>query len=81
MSDVDAKVIDLIAGITGADEVRHDPDLALYDQQLMDSLQTVELIVAISETFGLEISPADIDRAEWATPRLIAAFVSRRVGA
>lgn len=33
--------------ITGTSEVRRDLDLALFDEDILDSLGTVELIVAI----------------------------------
>ena len=61
--------------ITGTDQVRADPDLALYDEGLLDSLGTIELIVALDKALGIEISPTQIDRQLWATPRKIIAFV------
>jgi len=48
---------------------------------LLDSLGTVELILALSERFGLQISPAEIDRECWASPRRIAEDIERRLGA
>jgi hypothetical protein len=35
--------------------------------------------VLLLERLGLDLSPAEIDRAEWATPRLIIAFVEQRL--
>lgn len=73
------RVIDLIVDITRADEVRDEPDIALYELGLIDSLGTVELIVALSSEFGLEISPVEVDRAAWSTPGKIAAYVEQRL--
>jgi len=42
---------------------------------LLDSLGTIELIVALDKALGIEISPTQIDRQLWATPRKIIAFV------
>jgi D-alanine--poly(phosphoribitol) ligase subunit 2 len=65
------RVMDVLVGVSETDDVRHDLDVRLYDLQILDSMQTVRLIVALSTEFGVEISPAEFDREEWATPRLI----------
>ena len=46
---------------------------------LLDSLKTVELMVALSEEFGVEISPAEFEREQWATPRRIVAYITSRL--
>jgi D-alanine--poly(phosphoribitol) ligase subunit 2 len=73
------KILDALVDITGSDVVRHDLDVPLYDRQLIDSLGTVELIVRLGEEFQLEISPADLDRGAWATPRLLIADIEQRL--
>ena len=54
-------------------------DYQLYDRGLMDSMTTVQLIAALSDEFGLDISPADFDREAWATPRMLVADIERRL--
>ena len=73
------RVIDLLVDITRADEVRTDPELPLYELGLIDSLGTVELLVALTQEFAVDISPTEIDRTIWATPRKIADFVDGRL--
>jgi len=73
-------VMNILERVTGTDQVRRDPDLALFDLDILDSLGTVELIVALSERFGVEISPAEIERQQWASPRKIIAYMEERVG-
>lgn len=73
-------VMDILEQITGTDQVRRDPDVGLFDLDLLDSMGTVELIVALSEKFGVNLSPAEIERAEWASPRKIIAYMEARVG-
>ncbi len=73
-------VMNILERVTGTDQVRRNPDLALFDLDLLDSLGTVELIVALSEKFGVEISPAEIERQQWASPRKIIAYMEARVG-
>lgn len=73
------QVIDLLARVADTDEVRTNPDLALYDLQVLDSMKTVELIVALQQEMGVEISPAEFDRDAWATPAKMVADVQRRL--
>ncbi len=75
-----ADVMNILEQITGTDQVRRNPDLALFDLDILDSLGTVELIVALSEKLGVEISPAEIERQQWASPRKIIAYMEERVG-
>jgi D-alanine--poly(phosphoribitol) ligase subunit 2 len=72
-------VLDELAKITENEEVRQDLDLALFDEAVLDSLGMVELIVALGETFHLDISPAQVDRKMWATPRKIIADIETRL--
>ncbi len=75
------RILDLLADVAGSGEVRQDLDLSLYEEDLLDSLRTVELMVALEEAFGLELSPSEVSREEWGTPRKIVAFVEARLGA
>ncbi|MEO6786437.1 MAG: D-alanine--poly(phosphoribitol) ligase subunit DltC, partial [Chthoniobacteraceae bacterium] len=61
------QVIDVLARVADTEEVRTNPDLALYDLQILDSMKTVELIVALQQEIGVDISPAEFDREAWAT--------------
>jgi D-alanine--poly(phosphoribitol) ligase subunit 2 len=76
-----AKILDVLVEVTEVDEVRQGLELKLYDLQILDSLRTVELIVAFSETFGIEISPAELTAGQWATPGRIVADLERRLRA
>jgi D-alanine--poly(phosphoribitol) ligase subunit 2 len=73
-------VLDILATVTETSEVRHRPHLELFDSGLLDSLKTVELIVAISDTFGVQLTPSEFDRDEWSTPRQIVDYMQRRIG-
>jgi D-alanine--poly(phosphoribitol) ligase subunit 2 len=72
-------ILDALAAVSGHDEVRTDLDLPLFEREVMDSMRTVEFIVALEEQFGVQISPAELDREMWATPRKIIADVERRL--
>jgi D-alanine--poly(phosphoribitol) ligase subunit 2 len=75
------RVLDVLADVSEIDGVRQEPDVRLYDLQILDSMKTVRLIVALSTEFGVEISPAEFDPEEWATPRKIIAYMERKVAA
>jgi D-alanine--poly(phosphoribitol) ligase subunit 2 len=64
--------------LDGAD-IGSDLDVALYASGILDSLRTVELIVGLSEEFGIEISPAEFDRQQWSTPRGIISDMTTRI--
>ena len=74
-----ARTLAILREVTGDDEIVSDPDLPLLDSGLIDSLGIVSLIAALEESFGLVISPAELDRAAWATPRALVADVERRL--
>lgn len=74
------QVIDVLARVADTEEVRTNPDLALYELQILDSMKTVELIVALQQEMGVEVSPAEFDRDAWATPAKMVADVQRRLG-
>ena len=80
-SDTSALILDVLARVAETDEVRTNPDLALFDLQVLDSMKTVELIVAFGSELGVEISPAEFEREAWATPRLLVADLQQRLAA
>ncbi|HET6407117.1 MAG TPA: D-alanine--poly(phosphoribitol) ligase subunit DltC [Chthoniobacteraceae bacterium] len=81
MSATASQILDVLASVAETDEVRTQPDLALYDLQVLDSMKTVELIVALGREVGVEVSPAEFDREAWATPRKLVEDVQRRLAA
>jgi D-alanine--poly(phosphoribitol) ligase subunit 2 len=77
--DVAQRVLRILEQITKIPDVGLKPDLALYDLQLLDSLSTVEIMLAFSGEFGLEISPAEFDRDAWRTPHCMIQDVEARL--
>jgi len=73
------KILQVLAEVAETQEVLSQPDLALYDLQILDSMKTVELIVAFGREFDVEISPAEFEREAWATPALLVADLERRM--
>jgi D-alanine--poly(phosphoribitol) ligase subunit 2 len=75
---IDETVLKELERLTGTDQVRKDLDVDLFGHKLLDSLGAVELTLALAENFGIELSPSDIDRETWATPRKIIDYVTER---
>jgi D-alanine--poly(phosphoribitol) ligase subunit 2 len=73
------RVLDALAEVAELDEVRDNPQLPLYANHVLDSLKTVELLVLLSDRFGVRLSPAELDPEMWATPEKLVAFMRRRV--
>ncbi|MGA2659182.1 MAG: D-alanine--poly(phosphoribitol) ligase subunit DltC [Verrucomicrobiota bacterium] len=73
-------VLRMVTRIGELDEVIQNLELRLYDVGILDSLKTVELMVALSAEFGVEISPAEFEREQWATPRNIIAYMEQKLG-
>lgn len=73
-------VLEILAGVTGSAQLRQHPDLRLYDLHLLDSFKTIELMLELSDRLGVDLTPAEFDREEWATPRAIAAYLEHKIG-
>jgi D-alanine--poly(phosphoribitol) ligase subunit 2 len=80
-TDVAARTLAILRDVTGDDEVTRDLDVPLFASGLLDSLGVVTLIASFEETFGLVVSPADLDRDAWDTPRALIGDVERRIAA
>lgn len=73
------KVLSVLADVTEFGDVQKNLDLDLYDLHLLDSMKTIELILALEESFGITISPAELERETWATPRKIVEYLETRI--
>ena len=70
------QVIDLLEELTGTDEVRENQDVELFEEGLLDSLGTVQLLVELEGQFGLTVPVSEFNRDEWSTPAKIIAKVA-----
>ena len=75
------QILDVLARVAETDEVRTNPDLALDELQILDSMKTVELITALMEEVGVAVSPSEFDREAWATPAKLVADIQKRLAA
>jgi D-alanine--poly(phosphoribitol) ligase subunit 2 len=67
------EIIELLAEICQDDVVKENPDIDLFENALLDSFGTVELLVQVEERFGITVPITEFDREVWNTPNHIAA--------
>jgi D-alanine--poly(phosphoribitol) ligase subunit 2 len=77
---VATRTLEILCEVVGDDEVGHDLDTPLFASGLLDSLGVVRLMVGFEEAFALVISPAELDRETWSTPRSLIADIEGRLG-
>lgn len=74
MSDKDT-VLDILADLTGSDEVKENLDTELFKSGLLDSMGTVQLLMELQNQLGINAPVSEFDRSEWDTPNKIIAKV------
>jgi acyl carrier protein len=62
LTDLAEKVVMIISGHLGIDPAAVVPEASLTDDLGADSLDTVELVMAFEELFGIEIPETDVER-------------------
>lgn len=65
------KVLDILAEVAENDIVKENPDIAIFDEGIIDSFATVGLLIEIQNNLGIDVIITDFDRGEWATPNKI----------
>jgi D-alanine--poly(phosphoribitol) ligase subunit 2 len=75
---IENSVLNILESISGNSMVRENLDIALFEQDILDSFDLMSVIIELSDTLHVEISPAEVEREAWSTPRKIVAFVENR---
>lgn len=64
---MEEKLLDILENICEDDVIRTEPDLDMYEEGLLDSLATAELLIALEDTFGVVISPTEYEKEDLST--------------
>ncbi|EDN7534803.1 D-alanine--poly(phosphoribitol) ligase subunit DltC [Listeria monocytogenes] len=64
-------VLVILEEITETDEVVQNTNIKLFDEGLLDSMATVQLLIEIEEKLDITVPVSEFDRDEWATPEMI----------
>lgn len=73
--DVKTTVLDILADLTGDDDVKNNLDTSLFDSGLLDSMATVQLLLELQQQLDIDVPVSEFDRKEWETPNKIIAKV------
>lgn len=76
---VKEEVIDILNTITGED-VSDKMDENLFDDALLDSMATVELLLDLENKFDIQAPVSEFNRDEWDTPNKVVAKVESLIG-
>ncbi len=76
---VKEEVIDILNTITGED-VSDKMDENLFEDGLLDSMATVELLLDLENKFDIQAPVSEFNRDEWDTPNKVVAKVESLIG-
>ena len=68
-------VLDILADLTGSDEVKTNLDTELFNSGLLDSMATVQLLLELQTQLVVDVPVSEFERSEWDTPNKIIAKV------
>ena len=77
---MEQRISELLTEICGLEADEITPDLDLFEAGFLDSFGTLQLLVKLSEEFGVELDPGDIAREEVASVERIAGTISKKKG-
>ncbi|OFI48000.1 D-alanine--poly(phosphoribitol) ligase subunit DltC [Floricoccus penangensis] len=79
MENVKNGIIDIMEEVSGED-VTSMMDENFYDNGLLDSMATIEVLMSIQDEFGVTIPVLGFVREEWDTPNKVIAKVTEMLG-
>ncbi len=59
------KIIEMIIRLTEYEELRHNSDVNLIEEDILDSLAFIELIEELENEFDIEIQPTQVSNDTW----------------
>ena len=76
---MEEKVLDILVDITGEESLRENVDTNVFNLGLLDSLGVVNLIVDLEDELDVIISPTEVAREDFDTPRKIIEVVKHKL--
>lgn len=70
--DVKEGIIEILKDVTSLDDIGADPDADLFADGVLDSMATVEVLVALQDKFDIQVPVSEFDRSQWSTVNKIA---------
>ena len=60
------KVLEILENTTDSAEVRNNLDINIFDEGLLDSMGSIQLILELQNELGIDIPISEFERSEWA---------------
>ncbi|AOO76028.1 D-alanine--poly(phosphoribitol) ligase subunit 2 [Latilactobacillus curvatus] len=73
--DVENTVVEILADLTGNDDIKDDMDMELFKSGTLDSMATVQMLLELQGQLDIEVPVSEFDREAWSTPNKIIARV------
>ncbi|MSD84371.1 D-alanine--poly(phosphoribitol) ligase subunit DltC [Lactobacillus curvatus] len=73
--DVEKTVVEILADLTGNDDIKDDMDMELFESGTLDSMATVQMLLELQGQLDIEVPVSEFDRQAWSTPNKIIARV------
>ncbi len=67
---MEKEVLGILENISGED-LSNQMDDNYFDNGLMDSMATVDLVLALQDKFGINVPVSEFDRSKWDTPNKV----------
>ncbi len=65
------EVLDILTEVCQEESVKETPDMDLFEEGLLDSFGTVEMLVEFEDRLGILVPITEFDRDVWNTPNAI----------
>lgn len=73
--DTKQTVLSILQDLTGED-LSSSMDEDLFESALLDSMDTVQLLLELQDKLGVNVPVSEFDRSQWSTPNKIIAKVA-----
>ena len=77
---MEQKVLELITEICGVESDDITPELDLFEEGILDSFGTLELLVALEDEFGVDLDVSEIEREQVSSVANIIETIKQRKG-
>jgi D-alanine--poly(phosphoribitol) ligase subunit 2 len=75
----EAKIIEALCEICGAEPEDLEGDMELFEEGLLDSFGVISLFVELESIFGVKLDPTEVERSVISTPDKLVAFVLEKL--
>lgn len=72
---MEEKIMEILGGICGVGPEEITPDLELFEEGLLDSFGTIQLLMELEDAFGVTLAVEELGREQISTPEKIVRLI------